>query len=838
MKDTPAMLQYRKIKKDNPGVIILFRMGDFYEIFDEDAKLVSEVLNITLTSRDKSENKTPMAGFPYHALDNYLDKLISNNFKVGICEQMEDPKSVKGVVKRDLVKIITPGTYISNLDRDNKENIFIMAINETSESLYGVSFIDFVSGEFYITDILTYDTLKSFISTINPKELILNTDSVSISNKDNIFYSDNFKKESLLKYFPNINLDKNIASLDAAGAIVHYLEDTQKVDLNHIKTLKNFNFAEYMILDENTIRSLEIFRNIHSGTQEGSLISVIDRTSTSMGSRKLRFFFLHPLLDSHKINERLDSVQELIKWNIFNELRLILKEIYDIERIATKIGISSIMPRDLLALKVSITKSKELKTYLSKIDTKLISDIYNNIFSLKDIDNIYNIIDKYIEDGSPLTLKDGGFIKAGIDSDLDKYRQAIKEGRNWILNFQQKEKEKLKIPSLKVNYNRVFGYYIEVSNIHKDKVPDNYIRKQTLTNAERYISQELKEYEDLIVNAESRSILIENNIFLSLKEEINKYINSIQIFADSIGYLDVLVSFAIVAVSSKFIKPEINIDNQDLEIIDGRHPVIEEVIKPLAYIPNDIILNTEKKIMIISGPNMSGKSSILRQTAIIVILSQIGSFIPSSKARIPIVDRVFTRVGSSDNLAGGESTFMVEMNEVSNILNNATDKSLIILDEIGRGTSTFDGVSIAWSIIEYIHDNIKAKTIIATHYHELLQLEDILSSTFNMNIMVKEDNKEIIFLRKLKEGGTDRSYGIHVAKLAKLPDSLVNRAFEILSQFENKKTKYNKKIVQESFFKDTDYIESEIEKEIKNLDLNTLTPIDAFAKLLELKNKL
>ena len=838
MKDTPAMLQYRTIKKDNPDVIILFRMGDFYETFDEDAKVVSKVLNITLTSRDKTENKTPMAGFPYHALDTYLEKLIDNNFKVGICEQLEDPKTVKGVVKRDLVKIVTPGTYISNIQTEKKESNFIMAIYDFANSFYGISFIDFSSGDFYITDLLTSDSLYSLISTISPKELILNNDSKLKLNAGNITYLDNFNDDIPKDLLLDNDIDRSHKSIKASLAILKYLKDTQRVELNHIKKLRKFNFSEYMLLDETTIRSLEIFRSIRGDLYEGSLISVIDRTSTSMGTRKLRFILSHPLIDHAKIQERLDSIEEIVNSNIFESVKSVLKEVYDIERIATKIGISSVVARDLVALKNSIKISKALKDHLSVLKTKLSIDIYNNIFSFKELDDLYDLIDKYIVDDPPLLLRDGGFIKEGINEDLDKYNKAIKEGRSWILNFQQKEKEKLGIPSLKVHYNKVFGYYIEVSNTHKDKIPSDYIRKQTLANAERYISEDLKEYEDLIVNAESRSIIIENEIFSLLKEKLDKYIGVIQVFSDNIAYLDVLNSFAIIAVSNSYTKPVINTENDTLDLVDSRHPVIEEVIKPSPYIPNDIHLTKNENIMIISGPNMSGKSSILRQTAIISILAQIGSFVPCSSALLPIIDRVFTRVGSSDNLAGGESTFMVEMNEVSNILSNATDKSLIILDEIGRGTSTFDGVSIAWAIIEYIHDKINAKTIIATHYHELLKLEDILSGVFNMSILVKDNDRDIIFLRKLKKGGTDKSYGIHVAKLAKLPDSLIDRSFEILSQFEDGKIEYNKKMVQESFFDSTDQSMLDLKKELESLDINTLSPIDAFNKLLELKSKL
>ncbi len=830
MQDTPAMSQYRKLKSENPDVILLYRMGDFYETFDEDAKTISRVLNITLTSRDKTSRKTPMAGFPYHALENYLSKLIENDFKVAICEQLEDPKTVKGVVKRGIIKIVTPGTYISDSSSVSKENNFIVAIKNLPNNQYCLSFIDFSTGDFYITGILSYDSLVSFLYNINPSEIIIPEDFELNFKKDFVLsISTSFNRKYAINYVDEI--DENDISLEPAGAIIDYLKKTQLSEINHIKKIKRFDIKEYMVLDENTLRSLEIFGTINNSSYKGSLLSVIDFTKTSMGGRKLRFFISHPLLNESIINKRLDAVSELQKSNI-KDISILLESIYDIERICARIGTISINPRDLIALKISLEKVFQLNEYLKIFKSDLLKEIYLNIFNLEKLRELYDIIDINIEDDPPLLIKDGGFIKKGINEELDKLKRISKEGKDWILNFQGKEQKRLGISSLKVHYNKVFGYYIEISNSNKDKVPQDYIRKQTLANAERYISSELKEYEDLIINSQTRSIILENQIFSEIRENIKNYITYIQILSENIAYFDVLLSFAESSINLGLSRPDISENDFDISIKDARHLVIESVIRPQVYIPNDIELTKEKYIMVISGPNMSGKSSILRQTALIIILAQIGSFVPAKEAHISIVDRVFTRVGASDNLSLGESTFMVEMKEVSNILNNATKRSFIILDEVGRGTSTFDGVSIAWAIIEYIHNDIKAKTMIATHYNELIVLEDILSGVFNVSVMVKENNRDIIFLRKLQIGGTDKSYGIHVAKLADLPESTIKRAYEVLEDFELGKNKTV--VIQQDLFEKE---ENTLAEDLKNIDIDNITAIEAFKILMDLKEK-
>ena len=831
---TPAMTQYFKMKEENPDCLMLFRMGDFYELFGDDAVIGSKILNITLTSRDRSDNKLPMAGFPYHALDNYLQKLIDANYKVGIVEQTTALDGNSGIMNRELVKIVTPGLNLSS-DINNKENNFLFSVKNVGRNFYSMSFIDFSVGDFYISDILNQKQLQSYISLMMPKEILYTEDKLFDIPTTKGTY---FKKDILYDYFnlstfKGFGIDDDHLSLIPAGAIIKYIQDTQKGNISHIREPRLFRNNEYMILDENTINSLEIFKTIRGDTESGTLLSVIDKTSTSIGARKLKFFISYPLLDPVLIKKRQDAVSEIIGLKKISDITNILSHIFDIQRLASKISIGSINPRDLISLKESLKLVKNIQIILNTYSSDLLINIKNSI-EKSNIDDLISLIEKNIKDNPPLSINDGGFIKEGVNKDLDKYRDILVNGKNWILKLQKEESEKLNIPSLKIQFNKIFGYYIDIPNAHKGKVPKDYIRKQTLVSSERFVSSKLKEYEDMIINAQSRALIIENDLLNSLKKDLLKFIDTLQILGDNIGLFDVLVSFAITAEENNFTKPYINISNDDFSIIDGRHPVIEKMIFPDPYIPNSIKFNKDMKIIVITGPNMSGKSSILRQTAIISILSQIGSFVPAKKTVLPIIDRVFTRVGASDNLSKGESTFMVEMIECANIINNATGKSLIILDEVGRGTSTYDGVSIAWALIEYIHDFINAKTLFATHYTELLELENILDKVVNFNVSVEEKDNKVIFLRNLVRGGTDKSYGVHVAQIAGLPQSLINRAFNILANFENNRSKYKKSIIQQNLFEDIP-IDNKVQDIIKDIDLNNITPMNALDVLFKIK---
>ncbi|MHB8443191.1 MAG: DNA mismatch repair protein MutS [Patescibacteria group bacterium] len=841
--DTPAMIEYYKIKEANPGTVVLFRMGDFYEIFGEDAKILSKILNITLTSRDKNK-KTPMAGFPYHALDSYIPKMMERGLRVAICEQIEETpeNSKKRIIRREVVRIITPGTNLSISDDDIISNNYIYSIYPEGKNIFSSSFLDFVSGKFYILDLMDEKSLRSFMATLNPKEVLVPEDlSISIAFRQTPY--NYFKKDFLYDYFnlstlKGFGIDNNHLSLKPAGAIMHYINNTQRGTFDHIKTLTHFVSSDFMILDDTTLKSLEILENLKDKSYKGSLFETCNMTSTTMGARKLAFFLTHPLMDSSLIERRYEGVSELIELNVYEEISRILANMHDIERISARIGTTSINPRDMISLLQSIDVSRDLVKYLKNVKSEILIEILNILnVDNPSLNDLHNLISRNIVDSPPMNIKDGGFIKEGVNEQLDKYKKIIQDGKTWIISFQKEEQERLKIPSLKVHFNKVFGYYIEVSNTNIDKIPEDYIRKQTLKGVERYISLKLKEYEDMVINAESRALVLENNILQDIKIKIKDFISVIQLLSENISTLDVLTSFAKTSRYLNFRRPEINKDSKELEIINGRHPVVESFIAPNPYIPNDIILRKESDILIISGPNMSGKSSILRQTALIVILAQSGSFVPAEKAIVPIVDRIFTRVGASDNLSGGESTFMVEMIESANILNNATENSLIILDEVGRGTSTYDGVAIAWAIIEYIHDNLGSKTLFATHYNELLVLEEILPRVFNMHVKVIEKNKKVIFLRVLEKGGTDKSYGVHVASIAGLPSSVIQRAYELLSDFEKNKSKYKKKLYEQSIFT-VPREESLIEEELKEIDMNTLSPIDAFNKLLEIKKKI
>ncbi len=832
---TPLLTQYKEIKQRHRDSILFFRMGDFYEMFYDDAITASRILEITLTARNKEKGEdVPMCGVPYHSASPYIAKLIKKGFKVAICEQLEDPKTAKGIVKRDVVRIITPGTTIDPLLLDSRENNFIAAVYPVVKKLshnpptspnnppsppfskggmggfaeiekIGLALLDISTGDFLVSG-LSGDTevsgLKDRLMTFRPKEILIPDDggkyrdllkitdnsAMLINPYDQWQFSTDRAYKTLVEHFKTQSLDgfgckRDDAMVNAAGALISYITETQKADLSNITSMKVYNPAEYMLMDNATIRNLELLENIRDGERKGSLLSVIDKTETPMGARMLKQQLIQPLLSAAEIQKRLDAV-EVLKEDITlrNKIRSLLKEISDIERITGRISLGTANARDLIGLKISIAKIPELKGAISGIKDKMISGISLELDALFDISDM---IEKAIIDSPPHTITEGGIIKDGHNKQLDELRSISKEGKGFILNIEKREKERTGIESLKVRYNQVFGYYIEITKANLHLAPEDYIRKQTLTNAERFITPELKEYEEKVLGAEDKICRLELELFNEIREAIKKEIKRIQKTAHAVAGLDVLSCLAEAAADYNYTKPQIN-DNDEIRIIDGRHPVIERGNAGERFVPNDTLLdNEENSLLIITGPNMAGKSTYMRQAALIVLMAQIGSFVPAKEAAIGITDRIFTRIGASDFLTEGQSTFMVEMNEAANILNNATSRSLIILDEIGRGTSTFDGISIAWAVAEYIHNRLRAKTLFATHYHELTELALTLKGVKNYSIAVREWNDEIIFLRKILEGSADRSYGIQVARLAGLPIDVIERAKEILSNLES-----------------------------------------------------
>ena len=871
VKITPMMKQFLHFKDQHPDKLLLFRMGDFYETFFDDAKTASKILGITLTTRDKnSKNPVPLAGFPYHALDTYLEKIVKSGLKVVICEQVEDPKLAKGLVKRDIVDIITPGSIIDGKLIDKVENNFLAAVYQNPKfKKTGFSVIDISTGDFLFTE-LTETQLNDEIKRLKPSEIVLENKETESKIKKydlefepalTIFESWYFDPEEagrlLKKHFQITTLEgfsaKNKpAGVTAAGIVLGYIKSLKNDNLKHISNLRYYSLENYMQIDETSRRNLEIFQSIRYQTKFGSLISIIDRTSTPMGARKLREWLLNPLLDLQEINSRLDVVGTL-KENIAftNDLRTILSSIGDLSRIISKVGTLRINPREIITLSNYLKTAPEISTILEEFDNPKLNTIRENI---SDHSHILNIIDSALIDDPPIQITDGNIINTGYDNDLDELREISKNGKSWIARLEESERKKTGIPSLKVSYNRVFGYYLEVRNIHKTKVPDYYIAKQTLVNSERFISPQLKEYEAKVLGAEERIKNLEYEIFLKIRQQLFENVESMQNYVRIIAELDVFSNLAFVSYQNNYIKPDFN-DEGLLEIEQCRHPVIEKLLENEEYIPNDVNLDDrDNKIALITGPNMAGKSTYLRQIGLIVIMAQIGSFIPARKANLPLFDKVFTRVGASDNLAMGQSTFLVEMIETANILNSATPKSLILLDEIGRGTSTFDGLSLAWSIVEHIHNTkkISAKTLFATHYHELTELENILPGVKNYNIAVKEWNEQIIFIRKIERGCADQSYGIQVARLAGIPDKVIKRAKGILENLEEHElspqgltAKAKKQLVRNS--DQLDIFDAIFEKEdkkdlilaeIKNLDIENLTPMQAIRKLAELQDKL
>ena len=865
---SPMMQHYLETKKQYKDCVLFYRLGDFYEMFFEDAEIVSRELELTLTGKDcGQEKRAPMSGIPYHAADSYIAKLIEKGYKVAICEQVEDPKQAKGIVKREVIRVVTPGTVIESNLLEEKKNNYIMAIYK-SGLYFGISVCDISTGEFLATQIVEHNNfarLLDEISRYSPAEIIVSdmmfnskTEIEKIKERFETYISkeseESFDGEyELLSGMYNIIDDKNekIKNLSdkklaiyAINALLKYLEDTQKTSLDHINTIKIYNTTRYMALDINARRNLEITEKMRDKSKKGTLLWVLDKTSTSMGGRLLRRWLNDPLIDRKEINDRLDAVEELKDSIILRgDVVEALKKVYDIERLAGKISYGNANGRDMISLKNSVKQLPEIKKVLSTTGAGLLKEIYENIDTLNDI---YEIIEKSIVDEPPIGVKDGGIIKIGYDPEIDKLKLATTEGKKWILELEAKEREQTGIKGLKVGFNKVFGYFIEVTKSNLSMVPDRYVRKQTLTNCERYITEELKNLENQILGAEERVVTLEYNAFCEIRSSIEKKIQRIQKTATLVSTLDVLVSFATVAEDMNYVKPEVD-NGGVIDIKEGRHPVIEKMISNSNFVPNDTYLDEEgNRLAIITGPNMAGKSTYMRQVALITLMAQVGSFVPASYAKIGVVDKIFTRVGASDDLSMGQSTFMVEMMEVATILKEATKNSLVILDEIGRGTSTYDGLSIAWAVAEFIADKEKcgAKTLFATHYHELTELENKVEGVKNYSIAVKEKGEDIIFLRKIVDGGTDESYGVHVARLAGVPQVVTKKANEILQSLERRNVLNNKIIEQTPKKESADQIDmynykiAEVAHEIDRIDFNQLTPIDALNTLVKIKEKL
>ena len=865
---SPMMQHYLQTKEEYKDCILFYRLGDFYEMFFDDAINVSRELELTLTGKDCGQaERAPMCGIPYHAAETYISRLISKGYKVAICEQLEDPKKAKGIVKRDVIRVVTPGTVMESNLLEEKKNNYLMCIYK-SGIFYGVTVCDISTGDFRTTQIKdnnNFALLMDEISRYSPAELIVNPMmyecseeiekirtrfDVYITKLEEEEFAENEDTTAIAYNLVNDNDDK-VDSFDgmelcrfSTNAMIRYLQDTQKTNLDHINKLVIYNVTKYMSLDINARRNLEITEKLRDKSKKGTLLWVLDKTATAMGGRMLRRWLSDPLVDDVQINKRLNAVEEL-KNNIIlrGDITEALKKVYDIERLAGKIAYGSVNGRELISLKNSASQLPEIKGILSNTNSKLLKELFE---SLDDLQDIYKLIDDTIIDEPPISTKEGGLIKFGYNEEIDKLKTATTDGKKWLIELEAKEKEETGIKNLKVGYNKVFGYYIEVSKSNVGLVPDRYIRKQTLTTGERYITEELKNLENQILGAEERVIQIEYNVFVEVREKIERQLQRIQKTANVISILDVLCSFANVAEDQGYVKPEV--DNSGIiDIKDGRHPVIEKILPSGSFVQNDTYLDKEEnRLSIITGPNMAGKSTYMRQVALITLMAQCGSFVPASSAHIGVVDKIFTRVGASDDLSMGQSTFMVEMMEVATILKEATANSLVILDEIGRGTSTYDGLSIAWAVAEYISDSEKcgAKTLFATHYHELTKLEDKLEGVKNYSIAVKEKGEDVIFLRKIIPGGTDESYGVHVAKLAGVPQVVTKRANEILKSLERKSAlgekqqeKENKQVAsgQLDLY---NYKLAEIAHEIDKINVNELTPIDALNAIVKIKEKM
>ena len=863
---SPLMQQYFSIKNQYKDAILFFRVGDFYEMFFDDAKLASQELEITLTGKEcGQEERAPMCGIPFHAVDTYVAKLIEKGYKVAICEQLEDPRTTKGMVKRDVIRIVTPGTIIESNMLDDKKNNYIMSVYKKG-IYFGIAICDISTGDFYSTRIAennNFAVLLDELAKFGPAEIVVNSflyNSIEEINEIrkrfnlyiNNFDDENFKfdTENLLQNYKLENENTEIKDLKnyeletiEINALLVYLKQTQKIKLDHINRIRFYNLQKYMTLDITARRNLELLERQHDKGKKGTLLWVLDKTSTSMGGRKIRKWIGEPLLDVNQINKRLNAVRELKENSILRgELQQTLKKVYDIERLVGKISYGNSNGRDLNALKNSLKQIPNIKNLIKDSNSELIKFLE---LSLDECSDLAKLIEDAIVEDPPITLKEGGIIKLGYNQEIDEYKKASTEGKKWLLELEQREKEATGIKNLRIGFNRVFGYYIEITKSNLSLVPETYIRKQTLTNGERYITEELNELESKILGAEEKLIDLEYQIFTEVRTHLAKNIQRLQKSADIISTLDVLSALSTVAEDMNYVCPIVD-NGGEIDIKEGRHPVIEKMIDTGSFVANDTYLNKDTdRFSIITGPNMAGKSTYMRQVALITLMAQIGSFVPASYAKIGIVDKIFTRVGASDDLSMGQSTFMVEMMEVANILKEATSNSLIILDEIGRGTSTYDGLSIAWAVVEHITDKTKcgAKTLFATHYHELTELETKLEGVKNYSIAVKEKGEDVIFLRKIIPGGTDESYGIHVAKLAGVPQAVVKRSNEILRSLERKsmltgqKKTENKRQTegQLDFF---NYKLAEIAHEIDKMNLNEMTPIDALNTLIKIKEKM
>ena len=864
---SPMMQHYLDTKKDYKDSILFYRLGDFYEMFFDDAILASRELELTLTGKEcGQEERAPMCGVPFHAAENYIARLISKGYKVAICEQMEDPKQAKGIVKREVIRVVTPGTVIESNLLDEKKNNYIMSVYK-SGIYFGIAVCDVSTGDFRATQIKETNNFSAAldeISRYSPAEIVVNnlmydtTEEIAkirerfqiyISKQEDNKFSNNVEeltsKYNVVDESENkIEINDKTLCICAINGLLTYILETQKTNLDHINKIILYNNTKYMCLDINARRNLELTEKLRDKSKKGTLLWVLDKTSTSMGGRRLRRWINDPLLDIEKINKRLNSVKELKDNPILRgDIADLLKKVYDIERLVGKISYGNANARDLISLKNSVKQLPELKKIMSNTESTLLKELYNELDILEDI---YNIIDVAIVEEPPISVKEGGIIKKGYNEEIDKLKMATTDGKNWLIQLEANEREKTGIKGLKVGFNKVFGYYIEVTKSNISLVPDRYIRKQTLTNGERYVTEELKKLENELLGAEEKVINLEYNAFCEIREIIEKQLLRIQRTADIVATLDVLNSFAIVAEDMNYCMPIV--DNSGIiDIKGGRHPVIEKILPSGEFVDNDTYLDKEdNRFSIITGPNMAGKSTYMRQVALITLMAQCGSFVPATFARLGVVDKIFTRIGASDDLSMGQSTFMVEMMEVATILKEATQNSLVILDEIGRGTSTYDGLSIAWAVAEYMSDKEKcgAKTLFATHYHELIGLEQKIQGVKNYSIAVKEKGEDIIFLRKIVAGGTDESYGVHVAKLAGVPQTVTKRSNEILRTLERKsilgskeQEKENKKVT-EGQLDMYNYKLAEIAHEIDKIDLNSLTPIDALNTLVKIKDKM